>query len=139
MGSPSSRRRSLLINQMAYFSLPFEQLVGGRLAPVTLNVSIPALQSSRKIRVTLDQTVGDLVRSVTPSPQIRKLDYSCSTVLRRLPDPTSSQWRNYALFLRGSGGGLWLEDYKFLSSYKLVEKVRYATNSSIKKSISNLY
>eukprot|EP00118_Oscarella_pearsei_P003292 m.13785 g.13785 ORF g.13785 m.13785 type:complete len:1275 (+) comp25228_c0_seq1:253-4077(+) len=86
------------------------KLVGGRLAPVTLTVSVPALQSFRKIRMTLDETVGDLV----------------STVQRRLPDPTNSQWHHFALYLHprigGSGMGMWLEDYKFLSSYKLNEK-----------------
>jgi hypothetical protein len=57
--------------------------------------------------MTLDQTVGDLQ----------------STVMRRLPDSKNCKWHNFGLYLKPRNKrkscGVWLESYKFLSTYKL--------------------
>ncbi|XP_064383914.1 uncharacterized protein LOC135332919 isoform X2 [Halichondria panicea] len=78
----------------------------GRLHSVILTVKIPVIQSSRKVKVSLDETVGELI----------------STLKRRIPDPDSSRWVHMALYLQSRESdvhGLWMEDYKFLAAYKL--------------------
>ena len=43
-------------------SLSLSQLSVGRLHSVILTVKIPSIQSSRKVKVSLDETVGELIR-----------------------------------------------------------------------------
>ncbi|XP_019851329.1 PREDICTED: uncharacterized protein LOC100638387 isoform X1 [Amphimedon queenslandica] len=73
---------------------------------VILTIKIPAIQSSRKVKVCLDETVGELM----------------STLMRRVPEPESTRWAHMSLYLRSkdfSAPGVWMEDYKFLAAYKL--------------------
>ena len=79
---------------------------------------IPAIQSSRKVQVCLEETVGDLV----------------SMLMRRVPDPGSSNWSHMSLYLTPrdkSDRGIWLEDFKFLSAYKLKSTVQLVSTSCI--------
>jgi hypothetical protein len=73
---------------------------------VILTIKIPAIQSSRKVKVCLDETVGELM----------------STLMRRVPEPESTRWAHMSLYLRSKEftvPGVWMEDYKFLAAYKL--------------------
>jgi hypothetical protein len=77
----------------------------GRMQAIILTVKIPSIHTSRKVKVCLDETVGELI----------------STLMRRVPDPDSSQWAHMSLFLstKDERGGVWMEDFKFLAAYKL--------------------
>jgi hypothetical protein len=60
------------------------------------------------MKVSLDETVGELI----------------STLKRRIPNPDSPRWRHMQLFLiRNNPEPLtfWLDDYKFLATYRLAE------------------
>ena len=42
--------------------------------------------------------------------------------MRRVPDPDSPRWTHVCLYLSGKdgrGGGVWMEEFKFLAAYKL--------------------
>jgi hypothetical protein len=77
----------------------------GRMQTVILTVKIPNIHSSRKVKVCLDETVGELI----------------STLMRRVPDPESRRWEHMSLYLstKDERGGVWMEDFKFLAAYKL--------------------
>nr|WEL12724.1 ras guanine nucleotide exchange factor K-like [Halisarca dujardinii] len=80
----------------------------GRLQAVVLMVRIPAINSIRKMKVSLDETIGELI----------------STLKRRIPNPDSPRWRHMQLFLIRSKPeplSIWLDDYKFLATYRLTE------------------
>jgi hypothetical protein len=72
---------------------------------VILTVKIPSIHSSRKVKVCLDETVGELI----------------STLMRRVPDPESKRWEYMCLYLstKDERGGVWMEEFKFLAAYKL--------------------
>lgn len=60
----------------------------------------------------------------SPSPPT-----SCSTLMRRIPDPESAQWRHMQLFLcprNEEDRGVWLDNYKFLATYKILDTVSVA-------------
>lgn len=47
-------------------------------------------------------------------------------LMRRVPDPGSSNWSHMSLYLTPrdkNDRGIWLEDFKFLSAYKLKSTV----------------
>ena len=49
-----------------------------------------------------------------------------SMLMRRVPDPGSSNWSHMSLYLTPrdkNDRGIWLEDFKFLSAYKLKSTV----------------
>ncbi|XP_065178770.1 uncharacterized protein LOC135809364 [Sycon ciliatum] len=86
------------------------KMVQGRAKMVVLTVDIPEAKSQRKIRASLDQTVGDLM----------------STLIRRLTDISERAWQYFSLYLKPRTGrrskGMWMEEYKFLSTYNLDEQ-----------------
>lgn len=78
----------------------------GKLHSVIITIKIPSILSCRKVKVCLDETVGELI----------------STLMRRVPDPDSPRWTHMALYLHSrdpAKPGIWMEDYKFLAAYKL--------------------
>ena len=49
-----------------------------------------------------------------------------STLKRRIPDPDNPKWRHMQLFMvsrKEADPGIWMDDYKFLASYKLQNEV----------------
>ena len=54
--------------------------------------------------------------------------------MRRIPDPESPQWRHMQLFLcprNEEEKGVWLDNYKFLATYKVVDTVSAALSPLI--------
>ena len=45
--------------------LPLLQVALGRLQSIVLTVHIPAIKSTRKMKVSLDETIGELIRSAS--------------------------------------------------------------------------
>lgn len=62
------------------------QLSVGRLHSVIVTIKIPSIQSCRKVKVSLDETVGELMRYIVLSYRIFDLIYVHSL---SLPSPTS--------------------------------------------------
>ena len=55
-----------------------------------------------------------------------------SMLMRRVPDPGSSNWSHMSLYLTPrdkNDRGIWLEDFKFLSAYKLKSTVQSINTS----------